>query len=244
MANEIKIICPSRKRAKSVHTKIDNLILLVEKKELKEYKKHNQDLEIITHDNLNSLSKIRQFVYDKFGDVFMVDDDIVSVERLYTTADSILSKKEVFNLIQDTYYNANSINAKLFGFNNDPSPTHYNQHKPFMLKGYINACAIGLIEDDNLFFNDNIIASEDFWISLLNSYYNRYNFIDKRFHFRQKTNSTFILKGGQAGKRTLSSEKSDLLILRENFGDSVQIKKTQNKTKALHQYQRILNVKL
>ncbi len=36
----------------------------------------------------------------------MVDDDIVSVERLFTDIDVILDPKEVWQLIQETYYNA------------------------------------------------------------------------------------------------------------------------------------------
>ena len=243
MKDEIKIICPSRKRADKIMTKISNMSLFVHEKEFENYKKFNPDIEILTH-NKNNLSEIRQEIYDRFNNVFMVDDDISSIERTYLTKDAILTPDDVFNLIQKTYQRAKDLDIHLFGFNNDPSPTHYNQHKPFMFKGYINGCAFGLLEDKNLYFNKKTVACESHWINLLNAFYNRRCFIDKRFHFRQKTNSTFNLDGGQTGKRTLETEKKDTILLKKYFGDSIKLKKAKNKTKQLHQYQRELNIRL
>lgn len=239
----IKIIVPSKGRASNVLTKIDSQILCVDINEFDEYRKFN-DCEIITHNSLKNLSSIRQFLYENYKDLFMVDDDIVSVERLYNVNNQKLTEIEIKNIIDDCYYNAKNIGAKLFGFNNDPNPVHYNQHKPFMLNGYINGCAIGLIQDKHLFFNENTTACESHWINLLNAYYNRFCFIDKRFHFRQKENSTFLLEGGQTGKRTMQTEKYDTILLKKIFGDSVVVKKEKNKTKQLHEYQRQLNIRL
>lgn len=238
----MKIICPSRKRADIFETNINNMIVLVDKKEREDYK--NIGFEVITHDSLNSLSKIRQYAYKMFQDVFFVDDDIVSVNNLYSTVNNKLTPKDIEKLINETYYNSKQVGAYLYGFNNDPVPTHYNQHKPFMFQGYINGCAMGLNKSESLYFSEETIACESHWITLLNAYHHRYCFIDKRFHFQQKTNSTFMLKGGQTGKRTIESEKQDTLFLRKTFGNSVIIKKEKNKTKQLHEYQRQLNIKL
>jgi hypothetical protein len=239
---QVKIICPSSKRP-AIHTDIDSMIICVDEKELEAYKEQNER-EIITHPGLNNLSKIRQFIYEKFGDVFMVDDDIISIEKLYQTSKTHLTPIESRKIIQDGYMQAKAINSFLFGFNNDPSPTHYNQHKPFMLNGYINGCAFGLIKNDHLYFDEKTIACESHWINLLNAYHNRFCFIDKRFHFRQKTNSTFTLEGGQSQRRTLKSEEEDTQFLKKMFGDSVNIKTERNQTKRLHEYQRELNIRL
>lgn len=238
----MKIICPSRKRADAFLTDIENMVVLIDEKELVDYK--NVPFEVITHPSLASLSLIRQYAYKMFGDVFFVDDDIKSVERVYTTENQKLTPKEAQTLIENTCYLSKQVGATLYGFNSDPSPTHYNQHKPFMLKGYINGCAMGLNNDKRLYFNEKTIACESHWINLLNLYYNRFCFIDKRFHFRQLENSTFLNTGGQAGKRTLDSEKKDTLLLRRYFGNSVELKKTQNKTTQMHEYQRVLNIKI
>lgn len=238
----MKIICPSRKRSKIMTTNINNMIILVAENEKEDYK--DVGFDVITHDNLSNLARIRQYAYEKFKDVFFVDDDIEGVFNLYDIQDNKLTPEGIEKLIYNTCYQAKQLGCSLYGFNNDPSPTHYNQHKPFMFNGYINGCAFGLNEDENLYFDARTTACESHWINLLNAYHNRYCFIDKRFHFRQKSGSTFTLEGGQTGKRTLSSERYDTLFLRRKFGESVQIKKEQNKTKQLHEYQRVLNIKL
>ena len=168
----------------------------------------------------------------------------MSVERLYTTVEQKLTGSEIVNIIDDCHYNASQVGAFLFGFNNDANPTHYNQHKPFMMKGYINGCAIGLRKCKNLYFSKQTVACESHWINLLNAYYNRFCFIDKRFHFRQQADSTFNRDSGQAGRRTLLTEKHDTLFLRAMFGESVIMKKEVNKTNQLHQYQRQLKIRL
>lgn len=240
----VEIVIPSRKRSEMISTSIPGAILFIDEKEKKDYAHLKDSFEIVTHKSLGSLAEIRNAIYKKFGDVFMVDDDIVSVERLYTTEGQKMTGDEIVKIINECYYNSIQIGATLFGFNNNPNPTHYNQHKPFMLKGYINGCAIGLRKDPNLFFTKKTTACESHWINLLNAYYNRFCFIDKRFHFRQADNSTFQMIGGQAGKRTLLSEKEDTLFLRKMFGDSVVMKKQINKTNQLHQYQRQLKIRL
>lgn len=238
------IIIPSRGRSSEIYTKCSDAIILVAENELKDYKKNNPDLEIHTHNNLNRLSKIRQFAYKKYGDVFFIDDDIVSVEKLWLTSENKLNPDGIRDLIYKTYDLAKQIGASLYGYNTDPSPTHYAKQKPFELNGYINGSAFGLNKDKNLFFNEDTVACESHWINCLNVYYNRFCFIDKRYHFRQKTNSTFILQGGQCGRRTLESEKNDTLILRKYFGESIILKKEKNKTKQLHDYQRQIKLKI
>lgn len=224
----IKIICPSHSRHRSVLTNIKNMILFVDKSELIEYEQNN-DFKIHTHDGLNNLSKIRQYIYDKYPDVFMVDDDVVCVQRLYQTHDQDLTPDAIHDLIQDTYRRSKNIDSFLFGFNNDPNPTHYNQHKPFVLNSYINGCAFGLRENKNLYFSPKTVACESHWINLLNAYYNRFCFIDKRFHFRQKKDSTFLRPGGQTSRRTMKTEEADTLFLKKKFGDSVKIKNKKTK---------------
>ena len=238
---ECKVIIPTHKRSKIMTTNIYNQILCIHESEKKDYE--NFDCEKIYH-NKNSLSQIRQFIYEKFKTVFMVDDDIVSVERLFTDIDVKLQHTEIWQLIQETAYNANSVGAKLFGFNNTLNPKHYKPQKPFVANGYINACAFGLHKDKNLYFSPKTTACESHWINLLNAYFNRYSFQDTRYSFRQKPNSTFLLEGGQTLKRNLLTEKKDTLFLRLMFGESVQLKKGQKDSKQHHQYQRKLNIRL
>jgi len=235
--SEVNIVIPTAGRAANVLTEIEGQILCVPEKEKAEYIEHNTG-EIITHPPLKNLAQKRNWIYQKFGDVFMVDDDIVSVERVYVHVDAILDSTEARKIIQKTYNLAKAIGAKIFGFCEDPNPNHYNPYKPLMLKGFINGCAIGMLQDDNLYFTDRTTAAESHWINLLNMYYNRYNLIDTRFHFRQKANSTFLGTGGQAANRTMASEMRDTLFLRQTFGESVVLRRKKKNAKQSHPYQR------
>lgn len=238
----IKIVVPSKGRHEIMTTQIPGQILCVHKSEKNKYQEfHN--CEIITHEEIG-LSAIRQWIYQKFRNVFMVDDDIVSVERLFETKQPILSGDETVKIIQQAYQIAKELNTPLFGFNNTLNPKHYKPQKPFVANGYINACAFGLLKSDKLYFHKQTVACESHWINLLNAYHYRRSFQDTRYAFRQKPNSTFMLAGGQTSRRTLASEKRDTLFLRAMFGDSVQIKKGQNDASQLHQYQRKLNIPL
>jgi len=239
--DETKIICPSHKRSKIMTTRIKNMIILVHESEAKDYEK--LPYEIQTH-NLNSLTEIRQFIIEKYDDVFMVDDDIDKVELLYTEKKKTLTPTEAYELIQETYRLAKGVGAKLYGFNNSSSPKHYKAQKPIVANGYINACAFGINKNEKLYFNKETTACESHWINLLNAYHYRYSLQDTRYTFTQKPNSTFLLEGGQTLKRTMETEKNDTLILRRYFGDSVKLKQGQKDGKLHHPYQRKLNLKL
>ncbi len=240
--HQVKIIVPTHKRSQILETKIENQILCIHESEKEDYKDH--ECEKIYHTE-NKLSEIRQFLYKKCGDIFMVDDDIVSVERMIESdLDTKLTPKEIHDLIQETHYTAKELGAKLYGFGNSMNPKHYKAQKPFVANGYINACAFGLIECQDLYFSPKTTACESHWINLLNAHFNRFSFQDTRYAFRQKANSTFLLQGGQTMKRTTHTEKRDTLFLKMMFGDSVQLKKGQKDSKLHHQYQRKLNIKL
>jgi len=238
---KIKIIVPSHKRSKILTTKIKGMTLLVHESEAKDYSHLPYSIE--TH-KLNRLTDIRQYAYEKWSDVFMVDDDIEKVEQIYTEKKQTLTPEEVYELIQDTHALATDVGAFLFGFSNASSPKHYKAQKPFVANGYINACAFGLRKSPHLYFNPETTACESHWINLLNAYHHRYSLQDTRFVFKQKANSTFLLEGGQTLKRTIETEKRDSLLLRQTFGESIQLKKGQKDGKLHHPYQRKLNIRL
>ena len=233
---DVKIIIPTAGRSDRVLTEIDNQILCVPEAEAAAYREHC-NYEIITHPELKNLAAKRNWIYKKFGDVFMVDDDMVSFERVYRSTDQFLDPAQTYEVIQNLYYMAVDIGAKLFGFSETPSPKHYNPYKPLMLKGMAGGGAYGLLQDDKLYFTEKTTAADSHFITLLNMYYYRYSLIDTRFVFRTK--NTFKGSGGQAAKRTMLTEKIDTLFLRQTFGEAVRLR-SNNKTgaKKTHNFQR------
>lgn len=242
MATEIVI--PSAGRADAVLTKIDGAILYVPESQADAYHAANQGARIETHaDNAHrGLAGKRQDIYRRWGDVFMADDDIAYVSRIYMPGNkkNHLTPTEVHELIQMTAHNARSAGVYLYGFAHSANPRHYHAQKPINLTGYINGCAMGLLPSEKLYFTDRTTAAESHWINLLNAVMHRKCWVDLRFCFAQSKGSTFFRTGGQTEKRTLETERMDTIFLRRMFGQAVQVKQHRNATPKLHQYQRTI----
>ena len=243
-SEKLSIVVPTKGRHDCVKTEVRNQILVVDSSEKELYENHNE-CEIEVCPDFKSLAKKRNWILTRFGNVFMLDDDIVTIERMQDgEEDYLLSPAEAEILIRKTADRAIDAGCYLFGFNNDANPAHYNAMKPIMLKGFINGCAMGVLRGGDLFFSERVVAAEDYWINLLNAYKHRICFIDKRYVFKQEAGSTFVKKGGQAGNRTLETEKRDSLFLRAHFGESIQLKKKRYVTGKSSQYERSLNIRL
>lgn len=238
--DRIKIVIPSAGRHNQILTNIKDQILCVPKSEGGLYAEFHQ-CEIVTHPELKNLAAKRNWIIAKFGDVFMVDDDMASFERVYQTTDQRMTPEETHERIQWLWNLATQINAPLFGFSEDPNPNHYNPYKPIMMKGISGGGAYGILKSGKLKFNENLTAADSHFITLLNKYKNRYGLIDTRFCFRPK--DTFKGNGGQSLKRTMESEKQDTMELRRLFGEAVQLKKPKKNAKQNHEYQRIIKWK-
>ena len=240
---ELPIIIPSRGRPASVLTKITGAKLFVPEAEADSYRRHNPNAEILTHTPTRNLAHKRQTILDRWPSVFMVDDDIAFVSRLYSTGNNRhnhLSPDQIADLIQATATSARRAGCYLFGFNAFPNPRHYHTHKPIRFNAYINASAFGILSGSSLYFTERTTAAESHWLNLLNCYYHRRSFQDARFCFAQEPGSTFFRPGGQTANRTQETEKADTLFLKRTFGDAVQIRKGSQHAAIAHPYQRTI----
>ncbi len=242
---DIPIIIPSRGRPASVLTKIAGAALFVPENEADSYRQHNPNTEILTHAPTRNLAHKRQTILDRWPSVFMLDDDIAFVSRLYlpgNNRETHLSPEEARELIQATATSARRAGCFLFGFSNWPNAKHYYPHKPIRLSGYINASAFGILSGSSLYFTEKTTAAESHWINLLNAYYHRQSYQDSRFCFAQEPGSTFFRPGGQTANRTQDTEKADTLFLRRMFGDAVRIRKNRGDAALAHPYQRTIHL--
>lgn len=228
----IKVVIPSHKRARNVSTiyAVDNCSLCVPKSQEEEYKGYNKNVEIIAHPNeIVGLSPKRQWIYDYFGDVFMIDDDVKGMLRVYLgkgdkSKKLYLTSGEIYALIQDTYHICKEAGIKLFGFTGRGHPMAYSGGVPILLNGYVNGGAFGILKDANLYFpNISDFVGEDYFISGLNAYYNRYCWMDTRFswvYYKTECNA-----GGVADYRTEKTREKTFNILRGYFGNAIQQKR-------------------
>lgn len=243
MSTRPHIVIPTAARAGAVLTRVEGAILIVDEREAPLYREHHPHDPIETHPPLRNLAAKRQWIYQRFGHVFMLDDDIAFVSRLYlpgNNREQHLTPAEAAQLIHVTADTAAQAGCYLYGFNSSPNAKHYYPHKPVELTSYINACAFGLRPSPHLYFTERTTAAESHWINLLNAYFHRRAWADMRFHFGQAPGSTFTRPGGQTLHRTLDTERADTLFLRRMFGQAVQVKAARGDARLIHPYQRTL----
>lgn len=83
---DVKIVIPSHKRWSRVLTTsaVYGAALCVEESQADLYRKCNPGIEIITHpDSVLGLTRKRDWMIRNIGDVFMLDDDISHLSRIY-----------------------------------------------------------------------------------------------------------------------------------------------------------------
>jgi hypothetical protein len=244
---EIKVVIPSHRRADKVKTAsiVPGAIICVPNAQEAEYRRHNPDCEILAHpDDIVGLAPKRNWIYQKFGDVMMLDDDLTRFSRLYLEANSLRSSRvtptETLAVIQQTAYAARQIGAYVFGFSSVADARNFKPQKPFRLTGYCNGSSFGLLKGSKVFFHKDAVAVEDYFASLLNAYYHRYAFFDLRYGFVQQ--KTFKNLGGQAEFRNTESEEKDSKFLRRMFGEAVQQRPPVKRGRSSHEFQRVIRL--
>jgi hypothetical protein len=236
MGEQIRIVTPSKGRASNVITKnlIDDLTIVVPAKEVDEYKEWNPNCEIVAEPStVRNIVASRQFILDKFGSVFMLDDDLKHVRKnyIYEGEDYLVeSSDEITSIIDRTADMAKGVGAKMYGFINIRQPLHYVSHKPVTFTGYLNASYCGFLDGHNLEYDLTYKEGEDHYMSCLNVYRNRYMIIENRYSF--VTDGNFEAEGGCQLDRTKSEMLKTTLKLKRTFGDAIHIKRgTSGKSK-------------
>jgi hypothetical protein len=244
---EVKIVIPSHRRADRVRTAaiVPGAIICVPKSQESAYRRHNPESEIVAHpDDIAGLARKRNWIYERFGNVMMLDDDLTRFSRLYLEANSLrssrVSPEETVSIIRQTAETARELGAYVFGFSSVADARNFKPQKPFRLTGYCNGSSFGLLGGSRVFFHKDAIAVEDYFASLVNAYYHRYAFFDLRFGFVQQR--TFKNLGGQAEFRSTESEKHDSDFLRRMFGDVIQQRPPVKRGRASHEYQRVIRL--
>lgn len=221
----MRIVIVSHKRADRVITTniIRDPIICVPEAQKEEYAEHNPGIEIVTHpDEVIGSSPKRQWIYEKFGDVFMIDDDVMYMNRVYRKRKEkvILTKDETTDVITDTFHLCKENGIFLFGFNRVAHPKAFKAHQPIKMNGYLCGGAYGMIKGSKNFFpNYPYFVADDYFLSAINAYYHRYCWIDSRFSFAY--NETEAGQGGCADYRTEERRKESYIYLKKHFGDAI-----------------------
>lgn len=230
-----RIVIPSHLRHDRVLSKdlLIDPIIVVEKSQEAIYKDYNPDVEIVTHpDDVKGLIPKRNWMYRKFGDMFMVDDDVYIFRKLYIKegdSQRIKAKSEITQKIYQLHELAKLTGINLFGFTKNPQPVQFNQFRPFSLQNMVTGCAYGVIKSKNIWWNEDLQLKEDFWISGYIKHKERAILIDNRYNFTQK--DTFVNAGGLAHIRNNDTELTNMMRIKKFFGDAVRLRKENHAAK-------------
>lgn len=247
MQRTCKVVVPSYGRPDRVGSLTLRVLpfaaLVVPERQVDQYREHNPDTEVIGHpDHVRGITPARQWIYEKFGDVFMVDDDVTAMRRNHIRLGekSEIAPSTAYDIIQMTFWNAIQAGCYLFGFGSLTEPGQYSSNKPVSLNGYVNGTCTGLVAGSKLRYDLEYVGGEDHYISLMSAYIYRKTWIDKRFSFSQK--DTMSSTGGMAQVRTIETEKIDTLRLIKHFGKCVRVKRQTPGRKILNPYARVINI--
>lgn len=218
------LVCPTHGRAGrlTTHEVINDLMLCVSESQEPLYKEHYPDIEYVVHpDDVLGLARKRDWIYKKFGNVFMVDDDIIGVLDLTSAKGKVdrIKPAQVPGHIYRLHEMAEDIGAYLYGYAPIADVRTYKALNPFRFKGYVPGHSFGMVKGGNLWWHPDCIQ-EDYWICLLNAHFHRMIVRDDRIGFVQK--DTFKGVGGLGAHRTIGREGEGFRILKEHFGEVVQ----------------------
>jgi hypothetical protein len=210
----------------TTHRLLADFVVAVPESQANDYRAIVAD-KVLTHpDSVKGLTPKLNWLLDKFENedaLLFLDDDLVGVTRCFTSpgesGGATMREPELIHaLVEQTAQMAQDIGAKLFGWEaNNGAIRYYTGLKPFMLTGYINGCAIGFLKGHGLRYDTRIVAKNDFDICAMNAYRHRYLFKNCRYTFIQK--ETFVGRGGQSAFRNSQTEKRDVALLKEKYGD-------------------------
>jgi len=224
---DIKVVIPTAGRYDTIttHKVVDNCILCVPEEQEKFYRVSCPDTEIVTHPPLVGLGAKRNWIYEKFGHVFMLDDDCKGMRRMYSEnkEQDKVDSKTAYDLIQFTGNMCHMAGLYVFTFNRYAQPKNYHGHSPIKLKGLVYGQAMGWLAGSKIKMRNDIKCNNDIYLSLMNAYKHRMIWQDERFTFDFYGYGGN--KGGLASVRTEEVEKNDFLLLKEMFGDAVATKK-------------------
>lgn len=232
----VKIVSPSLGRASK--TKVQNLIshvtFVVPDRQVDEYKENLPDNEIVGCPNeIKGIVATRQWMLEKWPNIFMADDDIYQVRRQFSETQKAETNIKDPDLAWELIQNLASITKQMggyhFGFSNAREPVQFESGKPIVHTKYINNSFMGFLEGHGLSYDLNFDEAEDYYICCMNIYKNRFSVIDQRYVF--KTYQNFTSDGGCSLYRTQESMIRNTDRLKALFGEDIVKDKIQSKLK-------------
>ena len=231
---EVAIIILSHKRAGRVttHRYVAGAKICVPKSQADEYAQFHPKKALVVHpDSVVGLFAKRQWVYKKFKNVMMLDDDSRGLRRVYIQKDAPIHKRRTIQcrpdraaeIVQATARTAKRLGAFLFGFASHCNPLTYYPSRPFSFGGYTPGGSLGLLAGSKLYWPKKCtLPVDDYWVCLLNAFHHRYAYYDRRFAWSFA--ETYRGLGGLAEFLPDGSEDAGTEFLVRQFGGDIVVR--------------------
>lgn len=223
VASLVPIVIVSHGRPNRVITKAilpDGIICIPASQEVA-YREHYPDSEYKIHpDSVKGLPNKRQWIYETFGDVFMIDDDISGVIDMSDPKASKVTGDRLVSIIERSWDTSKQMGVYLWGFTKAQNPAAFHKAlTPFNLSGRLPGLCMGLNAGAKFWINGaGITTVDDEWIVALNAHYHRISFIDWRYGFVEDRRDR---QGGAGAIRTRATEQNDVQAMLDAFGPEV-----------------------
>lgn len=228
----LPIICPSKDRHDDVLTKsvINGITIVVPFGQGEVYKEWNDECEVIeTPKGIRGITATRQWCIDKWGELFFIDDDVIKVVKNFTDNSDECTPEEVSSLIEKDAWISREIGAKIFGYKSIRNPLEFHGKRLYFNTGYWNHSFVGFLKGHNIKFDLSFSEAEDYFVSCMNVYKNRYGLLSAMYAFHTKDN--FKKDGGCSSYRTEKEMLRNTKRLIDLFGSDVVKYKRVTKTK-------------
>lgn len=243
---EFTVAVPSTGRAgrvlvsKMMHP--DDFVVVVPPDEIPAYREQQPELQFEPYPHAEgNVARKWQWMYDRFGSVLIVDDDLDKMEHHEHVAGEkrcTLDQDQVMQTFRRTAWECAQAGLYMFGYG-ILDIRNFDCMHPFRIKGVVMG-AIGLLAGSKISYNQEIGANIDFWGALVNAYHHRCVWVDNRYSLTGPP-ITFVGAGGMSKVRTLATERKDWEVLRRYFGEAVQKKgKTHRLRQVQHDYAKVM----
>jgi hypothetical protein len=223
--DDVVIVCPTHNRAGVVSSFAafgPDLLLCVAESQLPKYKAAYPEGRFDVHpDDVIGTSQKRDWMWRKYGSLFMVDDDINGMMRDFSQVPMRkVPPAEAYDIVQRTADMAAQMGAVLWGLQGTGNPMGFQPQRPFKVSpGLQLGCAMGLHPSDDLFFPKMPWTHEDVFISGLNAYHHRFQLQDLRYGLEPTYKNT----GGRASLITDAWLTKAREHLQESFGEAFDV---------------------
>ncbi len=222
------IVCPSHGRAGRVRVLevIPDIPLCVAESQAPAYEAAHPGVELIVHpDEIVGIAPKRQWLLDKYDEVFMFDYDVKGVINLGAPPGekAKFGPQEIRDRVYRLFDVARRIDAYAVGFSSYGDPTLYRPHRPFATTGFLSGHALGLRQSPKVkmpYPSAPWLLTDDLYVSALTQFHHRKIWRDDSVGISAA--KTWTGTGGMATHRTWDRVIENERYLKGLFGDAVQ----------------------